>query len=850
MFKRVFIQTLFASLFVQSTIAQSDEVKSMATGFITNHQGIFSEEETGSNDIYIASSHISSISDVAHIYFQQTVGGIDVVNAMASVHVDRNNEIFHTTNRLIRPSQFRIQQQVTRNALTAVGVAADHFDLPRLRQTTLVRDEGEVSQKRVFRNAGFSSYEIPGRLAYIRKNDQLVLSWEVILDMDDLHEKWAVYIDAQSNQVIDKVAMYIECDFGRPHECVAHKPSQVKSLSDVSDKSVGYFVNNSYNVFAIPLEAPNEGNRSVVTEPWNQALNASPFGWHDTDGIAGREFTITRGNNVYAYEDRDGINGTIGTSPDGGANLMFDFPLDITMAPGTYTNGAIVNLFYMNNIVHDVLFQYGFDVPAGNFQTNSYGAATGIGNDALNAEAQDGSDTNNARFFTSADGGQSRMEMYEWVPSLGSATVTANAPASVAGVYQAATSSGFGPQTGMVTGQVIASDHIEACTPNPITNGAALSGNIALIDRGNCNFTEKVKNAQNVGAVAVIICNNIPGGGIFGMGGSDPTITIPSVMMSYEDCQTIRVEIGNGLNVTMNLVDQANTDSDLDNGIIAHEYAHGLSTRLTGGPSTAGCLFGDEQMGEGWSDYIGLMLQLKPGDMGPDPSGIGTYVQGDVPTGTGIRPFPYSTNMFLNPFTYNSIGSGISIPHGVGSVWCTMLWDMTWELIDKHGFDPDYYSTNGGNGIALKLVVEALKLQPCGPGFVTGRDAILAADQALFGGDNQCQIWRAFARRGLGVGAQQGSVFDVTDGVESYERPAGCFDENLGPCDDQTLTFTGVPIPDNTNKRVNTLVTIENSSVAAGANVTLRAGTGFDIKQTFEIAKTSNVFLKAIPCNN
>ena len=77
-----------------------------------------------------------------------------------------------------------------------------------------------------------------------------------------------------------------------------------------------------------------------------------------------------------------------------------------------------------------------------------------------------------------------------------------------------------------------------------------------------------------------------------------------------------------------------------------------------------------------------------------------------------------------------------------------MLWEMTWMLIDEHGLDNDIYNFTGttsdaGNVRALALVVEGLKLQPCSPGFVDGRDALLAADQAIYGGANSCLIWDA-----------------------------------------------------------------------------------------------------------
>ncbi len=69
-----------------------------------------------------------------------------------------------------------------------------------------------------------------------------------------------------------------------------------------------------------------------------------------------------------------------------------------------------------------------------------------------------------------------------------------------------------------------------------------------------------------------------------------------------------------------------------------------------------------------------------------------------------------------------------------------------------------------------------MKLQPCSPGFVTGRNAILAADQANYDGDLACSIWRAFAERGVGFGASQGASTILGDETESFVLPAECVD--------------------------------------------------------------------------
>ena len=90
---------------------------------------------------------------------------------------------------------------------------------------------------------------------------------------------------------------------------------------------------------------------------------ASPFGWHDTNGAAGPEFTTTQGNNAHAYSDRDNDNNPDpGSSPSGGPTLQFDFIADyFADQPQSYTDSTVTNLFYWCNMVHDLSYQYGFN---------------------------------------------------------------------------------------------------------------------------------------------------------------------------------------------------------------------------------------------------------------------------------------------------------------------------------------------------------------------------------------------------------------------------------------------------------------------------------------------------------
>ena len=110
------------------------------------------------------------------------------------------------------------------------------------------------------------------------------------------------------------------------------------------------------NVFEIPTEKPDESGRTLGDQPGHVMLRRN--GWHNTDGTPPLSHDDTTGNNVFAYADRNADNlPDPDSSPDGagGNNLAFDFPLDLTGPPEDYQEAAVTNLFYWNNVIHDVL---------------------------------------------------------------------------------------------------------------------------------------------------------------------------------------------------------------------------------------------------------------------------------------------------------------------------------------------------------------------------------------------------------------------------------------------------------------------------------------------------------------
>ncbi|MEM1218333.1 MAG: M36 family metallopeptidase, partial [Bacteroidota bacterium] len=623
---------------------------------------------------------------------------------------------------------------------------------------------------------------------FVDEEGKLLLSWQIEWYTQSADHRWMAYVDALTGHVLEARDLVIRCEFG--HEGHEHSDQLCYDtrgrdafLATKQAAIENMMLGGSYKVFPMPVESPNHGDQALVDNVEN-AL-ASPYGWHDVDGENGFEFTITRGNNVHAYLDLDNSGSSAGDEPDGGDDLIFDFDYIPGAEPIEYGDAAVTNLFYWCNLMHDITYNYGFDEPSGNFQQNNYGNG-GASGDYIRAEAQDGGGTNNANFSSGGDGSNARIQMYLWTGGGGADPnlFTVDEPSSIAGTYEAA-AAGFGPGFGdPVVGELVVVDD-ESGTPtlgcNPIANDVA--GKIAVIDRGDCPFVDKVANAEAAGAIAVVVCNNVAGG-VIAMGGDGGGIGIPSLMITQADCETIKTVLDTeAVQVTLESSIVSNfLDGDFDSGIVCHEYGHGVSIRLTGGPNTGGCLGSATQMGEGWSDYLGLWLTMEEGDTGEDIRGIGTFAIGQSTLGTGIRPAPYSRDLGINDFTYAATNNaGISQPHGIGFVWCTMLWDMTWALIDIYGFDTDFYNGEGGNNVALQLVMEGMKLQPCNPGFVDGRDAILAADMALYGGEHQCLLWEVFAARGLGYSADQGEIGNRFDQVEAFDIAPSCLVPTVAP---------------------------------------------------------------------
>jgi extracellular elastinolytic metalloproteinase len=740
-------------------------------------------------ELRVATAYRSAHNGVTHVNLNQRYAGLEVFGAYVTVNVASDRRVVFAAGNLKDGLRLAGPGLPAFGPRAAVEAASASLDLAAPTGLRVLRGPDGASRETLVSAGGISEAPIPVRLGWAPTSAGLRLAWQAVIDDAASSHLWAATVDATTGALLDAQDWTIHDPMEELSHTLARSggsatASAVRAPETVADGS-------SYRVLDVPKESPNDGSISLVTTPAD-AL-ASPFGWHDTDGAAGPEFTITRGNNVHAYFDQDNNNAAdAGADANGGPGLTFDFPADVGEHAQNYRDALVTNLFYMNNVIHDVLYRYGFDEVSGNFQQNKYGAtlATGgavPGGDYVRAEAADGGGTNNANFSTPANyGGTPRMQMYLWPGNqFGSQNqVVVDGIGSFGGSWARFS---LAPTVAGTSGAIV--DAGTGCTASSYA-GAPAGTWIAIVTGGNsgCQNIDKARTAAAAGAAALIVAHNATGAAPVLTGSlTTPGPRIPVVSITQADGNAIRAAVATGSTtgtVRKHPDHPGIRDGDFENGIIIHEYGHGVSNRLTGGPGV-NCLTGDEQMGEGWSDYLAISMLLDPALDDPELArGMGPYAlfQADR-NGNGIRPRPYSRNMQIQPATYDSIktagwlnGGSVSAPHGIGHVWAAFLWDMTWDLIDKHGFNPNIYEAwdTGGNNRAIQYVMDGMKFQGCAPGFVTGRDAIIAAADVLSDGEDTCTVWASFARRGLGFSAIQGASASRNDNIEAFDTHPNC----------------------------------------------------------------------------
>lgn len=478
-------------------LTQTDSAQAETEAFFQQYGSIFGITDAAAELVSLGAE--TDGIGMQHLSYQQVYQGVPVFAAILRVHVNAENELTAANGVFVPNIKVNTTPSLSEDAAAEIAVATvveeQSIDGASVDAASLDVTSNTLY---VYRDGLIQGVSGPNYLAY----EVQVTNGTTVRDF--------VYVDAHSGRVINRVSAVHDALFRRLYE-------------------------------------GNVGNQVWQEgDPFPGGLNADQQNIVNFSGDAYRFF-----DNAFGRDSYDGA----------GAQMRSINNAPIS-CPNASWNGVTTN--YCNGVTSDDVVahewghaytQYTSDLIyqwQSGALNESYSDIWGETVDMLNGAQTDSPapvrTVNSCSTFT-----------------IGPPILVVNSPASIDGTYPAGAAQ-FGPPLtpAGLTGDVVLADDgdttpaggstSDACTP--LVNAGAISGNIALVDRGVCPFTEKVKNAQDAGAVGVIVANNVAG--VITMSGVDPTITIPSLSVSLATGNLIKGELNNGVNVTMKLAGNAN----------------------------------------------------------------------------------------------------------------------------------------------------------------------------------------------------------------------------------------------------------------------------------------------------
>ncbi|MDY7227454.1 myxosortase-dependent M36 family metallopeptidase [Hyalangium rubrum] len=745
-----------------------------ARAYLNTHVGLYRLSRTDAAHIPVRGVHRMR-EGASIVSFAQEVEGIEVFRQSLKVLLDSDNQLVAMSGYLSPAASAPRRAGTLRFTLTppeAIALAWSDLHgeaLPASSLRLTGRANGPYSHYALSPGPRQVVFASPARVrqTFFPLPGALVPAYYVELDTTPVTETdgdhYAYVISAEDGRLLYR------------HDLTAHQSFTYRVWADAQSPHVPYDGPQGTEPTPHPTGFPDNYQAPFVS-PNLITLQNVPYSRNDPWLPAGA--TQTTGNNVEAYTDYATPNGF--SAGDIRASVSapntFGHAYDVTQSPtlsDAQQMSSVTQLFFVTNFLHDWYYDFGFDEASGNSQMDNFGRG-GLGGDSLLTEAQDFSGRNNANMSTPADGGRPRMQMFMY-DTRGLRVIDIPEGHPSVGRWTTGTAA-FGPTQFSVTAAVVvAQDGVagpssgtvaDAC--EPLTNGAEVLDKLVLVDRAGCAFTLKAANVQAAGAAGVIIANSATNGASFHLAGRASDITIPVLSVGTSLGNALRSQPPASVTVIREAADR---DGALDNTIVAHEWTHYMSNRLIG---NANGLTNNQgrSMGEGWSDFAGLLMLVREGDntrpWNVDFGGVYARAAYASSGGTnqgyywGNRRYPYTTDMTKNPMTLRYMELGVPLPadipvsfgadgasnaevHASGELWAVMLWECYASLLR----DTPRYTFAQAQAQMKEYLVSSLKLTPNAPTFLEARDALLAAAYANDPAD-YVLFARAFAKRGAG----------------------------------------------------------------------------------------------------
>jgi hypothetical protein len=386
--------------------------------FLEAHQDLFGHGAEVLDDARLVRDYVTARNGLRTIVWHQQVDGIPVFEGIMTASVTQREELAALSSRFLAKPQKAARHGTPHSqdlqasppisatkalllALNEIGDSLAESDVTEItagpQTETETGIEAGVKTRIISRGGaeqgrGFGARVLKGpadvRLVWLPTGpDSLRLCWQVLFFSRTRGEMYLSMVDVETGAV----------------------PVRRGLTMHLTPASYRVFTGDSPTPLLPGLSTPSTTQPGVKTRDLVTLAaldtNASPAGWiNDGDNQ-------TVGNNVDAHLDANGDNIPDLPRPQGFPNRVFDIPLDLTLAPSTYSSASVVELFFWCNWYHDKLYELGFTEAAGNYQNDTFGRG-GIGGDAVIADAQDGSSTDNADFSCPPDGYPGRMQMF------------------------------------------------------------------------------------------------------------------------------------------------------------------------------------------------------------------------------------------------------------------------------------------------------------------------------------------------------------------------------------------------------------------------------------------------------
>ena len=325
--KNLTLLTVILLSFTLTAFGQSDNIKAVQSWLKKNSELADKDYE----ELVITGHYTSPETQIEHLYLAQAHSGMRVQGTGITAAL-KNGELSYVSYNIISNLTDKIGGAQNVDFQSAYHSVLDG-QISGLQVLDLM-EEDLLGRKFVQLLGDDYSHKSRTELVYFKTPENGIrLAWSFDAELPGKEHWYNYFIDAESGLLLEKYDWVVSCTHNHNHSAFAC--SEFTESNYTNSELTTIFDGSSYRVFELPIESPIHGERTVITEPADPTV--SPFGWHDTNGEEGPEYTITRGNNVFAYEDENDAN--FGAAASGGDELTFDFPYNPNNLPEDYQTG-------------------------------------------------------------------------------------------------------------------------------------------------------------------------------------------------------------------------------------------------------------------------------------------------------------------------------------------------------------------------------------------------------------------------------------------------------------------------------------------------------------------------------